>query len=184
MATNPNLPRQGPTPVPQHPRIPRPKKQFPWALIAIIVAAAILAAIIYWLPQSPKAQTPPTAAQVPPQPTGSQIQLSNLKITPAPGGGAFYLDGTLINNGNTSINGISTELSFKNLRGQTLETEQVPVQAIASKNGQPAGTESMAQDPIKPRATRPFRISVTHVPEGWNHQVPAVRILSVTGANP
>ncbi len=184
MATNPNLPRQGPVPVPPHPRIPKPRKQFPWALAAIIVAAAILAAIIYWLPQSPKAQTPPTAAQVPPQPTGSQVQLSNLNITPAPGGGALYLDGTLINNGNTTINGITAELSFKNLRGETLETETLPVESVGKNSGQHAGTQPLSQDPIKPRATRPFRISVSHVPEGWNHQVPAMRIVSVTGANP
>jgi hypothetical protein len=184
MASNPNLPRQGPIPVPPHPRIPKPKKQFPWALIAIVVAAAILAAIIYWLPQAPKAQTPPAAAQVPQQPTGSQIQLSNLKLTPAPGGGALYLDGTLINNGNTSINGITAELSFKNLRGETLETETLPVQSVATKNGQPAGTEPLTQDPIQPLQARPFRIPISHVPEGWDHHVPGMRIVKVTAAKP
>ncbi len=184
MATNPKFPNMGPTPVPQHPRIPSPKKQFPWALIAIIVAAAILAGIIYWLPQAPKAQTPPTAAQVPQQPTGSQIQLSNLKITPAPGGGSFYLDGTLINNGNTTVNGLTAELSFKNAQGQTLETQQDAVEGIATKNGQPSGTEPLTQDPIKPRQSRPFRIAVSQVPEGWNHEIPGMRIVAVTGTKP
>ncbi len=180
MATNPRIPEEQD----QHPKLPvERKKQFPWPLIAIIVAAAILAALIVWLPKAPKAKTPPTAAQVPQQPTGNQIQLTNLKITPAPTGGAFYLDGTLVNNGSTTINGIQVELDFKNLAGQTIEKETLPVEGIVQASNPPQ-IQNLSAAPIQPRQTRPFRVSVTHVPAGWNQQVPEMKILTVTGSNP
>jgi hypothetical protein len=83
MATQPRIPEsQGPV---RHPKFPvEKKKQFPWPMIALIVAAAILAAVIITMPRAPKAKAPPAAAQVPRQPTGSQVQFSELKITTAP----------------------------------------------------------------------------------------------------
>ncbi|MBV8053165.1 MAG: hypothetical protein JOZ80_18400, partial [Acidobacteriaceae bacterium] len=70
MATSPqfppDMPRRGPREVPRLQLLK--KKGFPWTLLAIIVAAAMLAAMIYWLPQTPRASTPPTGADVPQQP--------------------------------------------------------------------------------------------------------------------
>ena len=102
MATNPQYPEQKRPHL--HPRLQTPpKRSFPWPLIAIVIVAAILAALIWWLPQTPKKQLPPNAAAVPAQPTSSQIQLTNLKLTPSPVGSAFYVEGMLYNNGSSAI---------------------------------------------------------------------------------
>ncbi len=82
MATSPQFPQYRE----EHPKFPlqRKKKAAPWVPFAIIVAAAILIALIIWLPQTPKKQLSPNAALVSGQPTGAQVQFRDLRITPAP----------------------------------------------------------------------------------------------------
>jgi len=124
MATNPQYPNErrtpdtGPRDVHPKLKVP-PKSQFPWTLIAIMVAAAILIAIIATLPRATRMTPSPAAAQVPPQPTVNQVQLSNLSLQAAPVGGAYYLVGYLHNNGTTAITGVQVEVSFKGANGQT-----------------------------------------------------------------
>src|SRR5690242_6977315 len=94
MATNPQCPsprepRRGPQLAPQITRLKQ--SRFPWPRLAIIAAALLLVALIVWLPRTPHTQAPPSAAQVPQQPTAQQIQITNLALQPAPVGGAFYL---------------------------------------------------------------------------------------------
>jgi uncharacterized protein DUF2393 len=177
MATNPNFPqRPG---LHEVPRLKVPKrKQFPWTLIAIIVAAAILATLIWWLPRNPRNSVPLSGAQVPAQPTGNQVQFTNLKMTFAPVGNAFYLEGRLVNQGNTDITGVQVQAAFRNANGQALATQVRPVTALAGTSG--IETEDLTKAPIKPNEGRPIRISFDNFPNGWNHQLPDLKVVTVT----
>ena len=180
MASNPQFPQQrGPQRVPDvHPKLQVPRrKQFPWPIIAIIAAAAILAAIIALMPTTPHKRTAPEAAQVPAQPTGSQIQLSDLKIQPGPTGAAVYLVGRLTNTGNTEITGVQVQATFKNTNGQSVGTQVRPMESIDN----PTQAQDFTKAPVKPNQARPFRIAFDNVPVGWNHELPAVSIQNVTG---
>lgn len=181
MATNPQYPE------PQKPHIhPRlqtpPKRNFPWPLIAIIIAAAILAALIWWLPQTPKKQLPPNAAAVPAQPTGSQIQLTNLKMTPSTVGSAFYVGGMLYNNGNTDITGVRVQATFRGINGQALETQTRPVEGMVGNSATEA--QNLTQAPIKPNESRAVRVYFDHYPAGWNKQLPDLKVTTVTAHAP
>ena len=177
MATNPNVPRgPGLHEVP-HLKVPK-KKQFPWPLVVLVIAAAILVALILWLPRTPKAGRAPTAAQVPAQPTGNQVEFTNLKITPATVGNSFYLEGTLVNHGTTDITGVQVEATFKNAGGQVLGTETRPIEGIAGTSG--TQTEDLTKTPIKPNETRPIRIAFDGYPLGWNKQIPELKVTLVT----
>src|SRR5438067_8946054 len=135
MATNPQIPqsrdpRRGPQRVDMQ-RLPILKKsRVPTPLFAILAAVAILIALILWLPTTPKKTRPPSAAQVPQQPTGDQIQLTGLKMTPAPVGSAMYLEGTLMNNGATEVNGVQVQVSFRDANGKIIGAETRPVEVI------------------------------------------------------
>lgn len=181
MATFPNPPqRPG---LHEVPRLKVPKKnKFPWPLVAIVIAAAILVALIFWLPRTPHTQMPPSAAQVPAQPTGNQIQFTNLKMTPAPVGNAFYLEGQLVNHGNTDITGVQVQATFKNITGQTLETQVRPVEGIVGTSG--AQTQDLTAAPIKPNQARPIRVSFNQYPDGWNKQIPELKVVAVTAHGP
>ena len=188
MATNPQYPPQkGPQEVKRYKddhaklQVP-PRRAFPWTIIAIIIAAAILAALIYWLPQTPHRHKPPTAAQVPQQPTGNQVQFFNLKMQPAPIGSAFYLDGLLQNNGPTDITGLQVQAEFLGTNGQILETQTRAAQEITPEGNGPAA--DFTQAPIKPGQSRPFRLYLDHYPAGWNKQMPQLKVTAVTGTTP
>jgi hypothetical protein len=181
MATNPQYPEQQKPHM--HPRLQTPpKRAFPWPLIAIIIAAAILAALIWWLPQTPKKQMPPNAAAVPAQPTGDQIQLTNLKMTPSTVGSAFYVQGMLYNQGNTDITGVQVQAQFQGASGQVLETQSRPVEGMVGNSATEA--QNLAQAPIKPNQSRAVRVYFDHYPAGWNKQMPDLKVTTVTAHAP
>ena len=72
MATNPRIPPNAgnlepkrPQLVPTGPKMQRPGSSLPGVLLAIAVAAALIAAIIYYMPRAPKKTPAPSAARVP-----------------------------------------------------------------------------------------------------------------------
>ncbi len=179
MATNPRLPEDRDV----HPKLPpqQNKSGAPWVLAAIVVAAVILAALIIWLPRTPRKINPATAAQVPQQPTGNQLQLTNLKLSPSPAGNAVDLDGMVTNTGDTDITGIAVSASFKGINGANLET--IPAKVMGVQGGNSGGdTEDLTKSPIKPGETRAVRIPFPHVPAGWNKALPEVKVTEVTAA--
>jgi Protein of unknown function (DUF2393)/Protein of unknown function (DUF3426) len=182
MAANPQYPPQPERPRDIHPKLQiPPRKAFPWVLLAIIIAAAILIVVLVaLLPKAPIKRPAPNAAEVPQQPTAAQIQLSNLNITPAPTGGALLIDGRIFNSGNTQINGVQVQATFKSANGQNLETQTRPVQGMAG--GSMTQTEDLTKAPIRPNESRPIRIYFEHPPAGWNQQMPEITVTTVTGA--
>jgi hypothetical protein len=188
MATNPQYPQQrGPQDMKRDPdvhgrlQLP-PKRAFPWPLIAILAAVAMLAALIAWLPRSPHKGVAPNAAQVPVQPTGSQLQLSNLNMQPAPAGGALYIKGILHNVGNTDVNGVQVQANFLGNNGQILASEMGVLQEVSGEGTGPV--ENFTKSPVKPNQSRPFRVYFEHTPAGWNREMPGLKVTTVTGTTP
>ena len=175
MATNPKLPQH------EHPRLKlQPRSKVPWVLIAIVAAAALLVACILWLPRTPKQTMAPSGAQVPAQPTGEQIQFTGMNLTSAPAGNAVALQGQMTNQGSSEITGVAVDATFKGNNGQNLETIRVPVLGI--EGGSNSATQPLTDAPIKAGETRPVRMEFTHVPEGWNRQLPELTVATVTAA--
>lgn len=190
MATNPRIPEQkepprgGPTIVPKP---ERPSSATPGVLLAIVTALLLLAAIVYFVPRAPKSVNhAPIGATMPTQPVPGQLQISNVKMSTAPTGGALNLDGRLSNSGTTDISGVMAEVDFPLGNGQ-MAAVQDPVQGIAisrgtNNTGRVTGdTEDLTKSPIKPGETRPIRITVSQVPAQWNHEIPQVKVITTTG---
>ncbi len=177
-----------------NPRIPEPhdhatmheedsqKRHFPVPLIIIIVAAIILAALIWYLPRTPIAKPQPTQAVVPAQPTDGQIQLTNIHLSNSPVGNQIYLDALLHNAGSTTINGVLVNVSFPGSNGQTAGTVQAPVTAITGENS--AVGEALVDHPIAPGDQETVRIAVPNPPQGWNHDLPGITVAAVTAVSP
>jgi hypothetical protein len=179
MATNPRIPDRHDIPTLQEQRKEK-KPGSPLVPLGILVAALLLIALIIWLPRAPKeTAAAPSSAAIPAQPTGSQVQLSDLRISPSTVGGQVYVYGKVFNNGNTSINGLQVDLTFNGANGQSVGTVTAPVQAV--KDG--VGVDLVDQ-PIQPNETRDIRMSVTHAPQDWNHQLPRIQVQTVTAAAP
>jgi hypothetical protein len=185
MATNPELSDYPDIP-PRRPEHDHAKVQlirqskFPWPIVTLIVGAVLLIVIIAVLPRALHITTPPTGAEVPQQPTADQIQFTNLKITPAPAGDAFYLTALLRNTGNSAITGAQVQAEFLGRNGPVLATVTRPVEGMS--NG--TGSQDLTQAPIKSNEARPVRIYFEHTPKGWNHQLPQLTVTIVTGTTP
>jgi hypothetical protein len=179
VATNPRIPEPD-----NHARVHEEdtkKRHFPVPLIIIIVAAAILAALAWYLPRTPVANPQPSGAVSPVQPTAGQIQLTNVSLASSPVGNHVYIDAILHNTGNTSITGVLANVSFPGSNGATAGTIQAPVTALTGGNN--AVSESLLDHPIAPGAQQSVRIDVIDAPQGWNHQLPGISIATVTGAS-
>jgi hypothetical protein len=190
MATNPKLPDYPPVPprktADQHAKVQVIKKsKFPWPILILIVAAAIVIGIIYFLPRAPRSTNVPAGAQAPQQPTPQQIQLTNLNMASSPIGGAVYLTGMLHNAGTTAITGVQVRADFLDANGKNLESKMRPVEGIVSGTAtRGMASQDLTQAPIQPNQSRPIRISFERTPSGWNHQLPQVTVTTVTGTTP
>jgi hypothetical protein len=179
MATNPKLPDRDNRDLKLHLRQNAPKSGAPWVPIALIVAAALLVALIAFLPRTPKVSPTPTGAEAPPQPTGNQIQFSNVRMTPSPDGKSIAVDALMNNAGNTTVNGVAVDGKFTGQDGRALATVRAKVMGV---EGNTAGdTQDLTQAPMKPNDQRAVRMVFDGVPDGWNHQPPGLTVALVTG---
>lgn len=178
MATNPNLTpperRQPERPQPELIEVEK-RSRFPWPLIALLATAAILAAIIYALPRTPKATPGAAAGQVPDQPFGSQVQMKGLRVAESPVGGQTYIYGEMTNTGGSSIYQVTVDSAFTDGSGQPIQRETRNAEFLSDSKGASAA----AAGPLKAGQTMPFRVGFDAIPTGWNHQVPAMRIVHV-----
>ncbi len=157
----------------------RPKSGVPGTVLAVIIAAVLLAAIIYFMPRAPKASPPKPAAEVPTQPTPGQIQVQGVNLAIAPNGNAVTLQGVMTNNSGQVVNGLAADVVFRGNDGTILSTEQGKIYSL-KKAGNGLVPDDLVKAPLKPNDTRPFRVEVSRVPQGWNHQEPELRITTVT----
>ncbi|HET9183877.1 MAG TPA: hypothetical protein VFP59_17235 [Candidatus Angelobacter sp.] len=169
MATNPKLPPD----VPRGRVIePIPKRKAWWPPLLIVIAVAILIGLIVWLTHTPAKPAQSNSAQ---QVSGQQVELRDLRPgTPSAGG--MELTGNLVNKSNHAITGATVQATFRNINGQALETvssELSPAQGTG-------GVLGFAANPIQAGATRDFVIHFQHVPEGWNGNLPDLRIAQVS----
>jgi Protein of unknown function (DUF3426) len=180
MATNPQSPPpKGPQLAPRM-HVPR-KKQFPWPIVVLLVAAALLLIIVVKIPTTPKKVQPPSAAQIPPQPTAGQVELSNVTLTPSPVGGALALQAMLHNNGNTDITGIQVQGTFHGSSGQVVGSQNAKVQALKGPN---TSSEELTISPIKPNQSIPVRIQFEQEPANWDKRMPELKVTEVTATKP
>ena len=181
MATNPRFPEQRPKDdLNARLRQNQPKSGAPWVLVALLVAAALLIAVVAFLPRAPKASPTPTGAEIPAQPTGQQIQFTNVRLMPSPVGNTVALDAVMTNAGNTDVTGVAVDAKFIGKDGTVLAAQRGKVMGI---EGNTAGdTQDLTQAPVKPNQQRPVRIVFDNVPADWNHEPPALTVAMVTGA--
>jgi hypothetical protein len=176
MATNPNLRPPDRRSQPELVHLEERRARFPWPLIALIVAGVILACIIYALPRTPKAAPGPAAGQVPDQPFGNELQMTGLRVAPAPVGSQVYVYGEIENTGSTPVGQVTVDATFSDAQGHLLQRETRNLELLKSANGAP----EVVTTPLKSGATTPFRVGFDSIPSSWDHQVPRMQIVHVS----
>src|SRR4051794_2757889 len=150
----------------------QPQSRFPWPIVALLAAAVLLAAAFYYLPRAPKNVAGPARGQIPQQPFGDTLRLSDINMAQSPTGGQLVLAGKIQNTGSNRIENITVNLHFRDANGAIVHQETQPLEVMEAK-GSRAEPKPLQQDPLKPTGRRTFRVEA-QVPSAWNHQVPEI----------
>jgi hypothetical protein len=149
------------------------------AILAIITAALLLGAILYFMPRAPKASPAPAAAAVPNGPAAGMLQLTNPQMTTSPNGASMYIQAMLQNTSQQTINGVVAQVRFRAQDGTVAQAVNVPVQLLQNEGGARV-SQDLTSAPMKPNDTRPVRIAIDRVPQNWNHQMPEIQVSVAT----
>ena len=159
------------------------KKQWTgWPLLALIAAAILLVVIFVVFPSAPKMAAPAPGAQVPDQPGGDQLQLTNLKMTTSPPRDnevAVKLVGNIQNVGGPAVNGATVEATFMDSTGHVAIQQTQPIERITAQ-GHSGKEVELKEQPLKPNDVGAFEVEFTGVPANWNKQMPEVRLVDVS----
>lgn len=106
----------------------------------------------------------------------TQIQMSDSSTIGV--GQQTYLDGVVTNRGSKTVEGITVQVAFKSYTGQLSSKDTLPLNWV--RMTQPyIDTEPVSAEPLKPGESHAFRLIFDSVPQDWDGQYPAVRIVSV-----
>lgn len=137
---------------------------------------AFLLASIAFLAGSNSHSAPTSNQRV--QPAESKVTITALQVTPAPGS-ALFMDGVLHNAGQETISDVQVVASFYDGRGQIVDTQSHPVQAVISDSAM--ATQNLSESPIAPGADQVIRIYFPHYPASWNGQAPKIAVTRAAG---
>jgi hypothetical protein len=156
----------------------RPSNRLTGRVVSTLLALALLAAVLRYLP--PERRSAPVQAAHPALPASpDELRLGSVQMSKPPAGKAVYLDGVVSNQGHGPITGAMLEVKFHDGHGKTAGSVRQPIAGMA-----PGGTEvvrnEFARNPIQPNEMRFFRVAVEQVPPSWNFEVPEVKIVAVT----
>ncbi|MGH9475954.1 MAG: hypothetical protein ACRD1C_06445 [Terriglobales bacterium] len=143
--------------------MPLPERNWkPYAIGFVITAAIVVAA---WAVTS-RTSVPPGSRD---NAYASQVAIQGARVLAAESlmaGGLIYYRGQIQNQGNRTLTGYVVSLTFDDLYGRPLKTEQ---RSLLDKN----------QQPIPPHSTHSFEIGFDQFPAGWNQAPPTPHVLAV-----
>ncbi len=172
MATNPKLPVEREQERARHIGDSRNPRRPWWPPVLIVIAIAVLIGLIVWIVHRPARTFNAASRQV----SGFNVVLSDLRSGAPVRNGEIDETGNLLNQSSGAITGVTVDATFKNGTGQRVETRRQELGPARSE------TTGFSNDPIAAGASRAFTIHFHHVPEGWNGNLPELRIVQVQTA--
>ena len=90
-----------------------------------------------------------------------------------------YLEGKLQNNGQSTVDGATVQVAFKNSLGEVVQRESQSLAVIRTRDPY-IDTASLKILPLKPGQTREFRLTFERISADWDHQKPDLRIMRIS----
>ena len=117
-----------------------------------------------------------------PDPYAANLTLSDETLSTAQnfaGQEVTYIEGKVKNNGQSTVDGATIQIAFKNALGEIVQRETQPLAIIRTRDPY-IDTASLKIVPLKPAQTREFRLTFEHISADWDHQKPDLRITRVS----
>jgi len=149
-------------------------------IVGVIVAVVLLGALIYFLPHMAKNAPTATNARLVVKRVPGQLQFHGIQVIAGPTDNSFYLVGHITNTGPDAVTGVLADVKLRGPYEKVLLDVKRPMEGMAGDDNRLV-SDPFAKDPLKPDDTRPFRLSITRAPAWWNHNLPEVQIVQVTG---
>jgi hypothetical protein len=155
-----------------------PQSKFPWPLVALGVAAALLIVTFWLIPRTNKASTVINTVD---QPT-AQLRISNVRISPQEANGLANVDvfGDAMNVGGSPVTHAIVSATFHDKNGNSILVQQQPIQRADTKDGKVEEAKALSEEPLKPGQTAPFRVSYSQIPATWDRKAPELSVLQIT----
>src|SRR6266436_2518825 len=144
-------------------------------LIGVFIVAVVVTILILVLRAQQKSPTPPPAY-------ASNLKFSDLKASAAQnfvGATISYLDGTVTNTGDKTVNHAVVQVTFKDDLGQTAQREELPIRVLRT-GGPYDEAVDLNLSPLAPGETKPFRLTFESISAQWNHAYPDLQITQVS----
>ena len=156
-----------------------PQSKFPWPLVALAVAAALLIATFWLTPRTNKAST--AISNTVDQPT-AQLRISNIRISPQEANGVANVDvfGDAMNVGGSPVTQAIVSATFHDKSGNSILVQQQPIERADTKDGKVQEAKGLSEEPLKPGQTAPFRVSYSQIPATWDRKAPELSVLQIT----
>jgi hypothetical protein len=156
-----------------------PQSRFPWPLVALCIAAALLVITLWLTPRTDKAATGIINRSTEP---AAEVRISGVRISPTQANNLANVDvyGDATNTGTRPVTQVLLSAAFHDKDGKTFMAQQEPMQRADIKGDKVAGTKDLTEEPLKPGQTAGFRVSYSQVPGNWDGKPPELSVLQVT----
>jgi len=157
---------------------PKEQVEFPLAAwgVAALVVIVLVGALVY---AGRKKPAPPPSTLQPPDAYAATLPLSQFAMSESAnlsGGKLTYLDGHVSNTGSRTVTGVTVQVVFANDEALAPQIDTQPLTLIRTREPY-IDIEPVSANPLKPGEDREFRLTFETVPDNWNTQMPAVRII-------
>jgi len=145
-------------------------------IAVIVMLAGILAFVV---------RPPPRTAAAPPA-YAANLKFSDLRMSQAQnfvGATVTYVDGTLTNAGDKSVTHADVKVTFKDFYSQVAQIEHVPVKVLRTTGPYPDAVD-LADAPLGPGQSMPFRLIFEHLSSQWNQAYPDLQVSDLTVRQP
>ena len=156
-----------------------PQSKFPWPLVALGIAAALLVVTFWLTPRTDKAATGVINRSTEP---AAQVRISGIRISPQKVNNLANVDvyGDATNMGTRPVTQVVLSAMFHDKDGKTFLAQQEPMQRADLKGTKVTATKDLSEEPLKPGQTAGFRVSYSQVPGNWDGNPPDLTVLQVT----
>ena len=138
----------------------------------VIVVVGVIALLLREAPRNTNA----------PHPYAANVKLSDLKMSAAEnfvGASVTYLDGTVTNSGDKNVTHAVVHVTFRDSLGQLVQTEDIPLHVLQTTGPYPEAVD-LSNSPLARGQSKPFRLTLEHVSNDWNHEYPALQVTDVS----
>jgi hypothetical protein len=165
---------------PQLVRPPQPTERN-WVAIGLASAVVILVVAILIFMSRGNGNTAATPISAPLDPYAANLVISNLQMSQSSnlaGSQLTYVDGHIVNNGASTVTGISAQVLFRNSAHEVAQNETQPLKLIRMREPY-IDVEPISATPLKPGDGQDFRLIFDTLANTWDGAYPEIRIVHV-----